>query len=160
MLCLLQFYISLMLFLLICRNHTHFHEQITIRKQFQHLVCPRNHSQVVMRERPVGKVHIPTTILLLVELDTILPFPAQHAPHHHSYFPMAVSQQTGTVPKTLQRYEIFRNLYRFIPKRTKIAFHKACETTFGAKNSRKASKNLEVKRKMPIFATTNPARFP
>lgn len=83
MLCLLQFYISLMLFMLIGRNHTHFHKQITIRKLFQHFVCPRNHSQVVMRERPVGKVHIPTTILLLVELDTILPFPAQHAPHHH-----------------------------------------------------------------------------
>ena len=72
-----------MLFMLCCRNHTHFHEQITIRKQFQHLVCPRNHSQVIMRERPMRKVHIPTTILLLVELDTILPFPAQHAPHHH-----------------------------------------------------------------------------
>jgi len=37
----------------------------------------------------------------------------------HSYFPMAVSQQSGTVPKTLQRYEIFRNLYRFIPKKNK-----------------------------------------
>ena len=83
MLRLLQFDISFMLFMLCCRNHTHFHEQITIRKQFQHLVCPRNHSQVVMRERPVGKVHVPTTILFLVELDTILPFPAQHAPHHH-----------------------------------------------------------------------------
>ena len=45
-------------------------------------------------------------------------------------------------------------------KRIKITFHKACETTFGAKIGRKASKNLEVKRKMPIFATTNPARFP
>jgi len=32
---------------------------------------------------------------------------------------MAVSQQTGTVPETLQRYEIFRNLYRFIPKKNK-----------------------------------------
>ena len=42
----------------------------------------------------------------------------------------------------------------------KMTFHKACETTFWAKNSRKVSKNLEVKRKMPIFATTNPARFP
>jgi len=32
---------------------------------------------------------------------------------------MAVSLQTGTVPKTLQRYEIFRNLYRFISKKNK-----------------------------------------
>ena len=45
-------------------------------------------------------------------------------------------------------------------KRTKIAFHKACETNFGAKNGRNVSKNLEVKRIMPIFAPTNPARFP
>ena len=45
-------------------------------------------------------------------------------------------------------------------KRIKIAFHKACETTFWAKNDRKVSKYLLVKRKMPIFATTNPARFP
>ena len=45
-------------------------------------------------------------------------------------------------------------------KKYKINFHKACETTFWAKNSRKVSKNLEVKRKTPIFAPTNPARFP
>jgi hypothetical protein len=32
---------------------------------------------------------------------------------------MAASQQTGTVPKTLQRYEFFMNLYRFTPKKNK-----------------------------------------
>jgi hypothetical protein len=45
-------------------------------------------------------------------------------------------------------------------KRTKIAFHKACETTFGAEIGRKVSKNLEFSEIMPIFASTNPARFP
>jgi hypothetical protein len=45
-------------------------------------------------------------------------------------------------------------------KKHKTAFHKACETDFGVKNGRNVSKNLEDKRKTPIFAPTNPARFP
>ena len=57
-----------------------------------------------------------------------------------------------------------RNFYEFVSlypkKECKIVFHKACETTFGARNGRKASKNLKVKRKSTIFAPTNPARFP
>ena len=59
------------------------------------------------------------------------------------------------------KIRIFYEFVSLYPKKEcKIVFHKACETTFGARNGRNVSKNLEVKRKMPIFATTNPARFP
>jgi len=46
------------------------------------------------------------------------------------------------------------------PKKNKITFHKACETTFGARNGRNVSKNLEVKREMPIFATSESTTLP
>jgi len=41
-----------------------------------------------------------------------------------------------------------------------ITFHKACETTFGAKIGKNVSKSLEDSEIKPIFAPTNPARFP
>ena len=44
---------------------------------------------------------------------------------------------------------MIRNFYEYLSlyskKKTKIAFHKACETTFWAKNSRIVSKNLGQK---------------
>ena len=45
-------------------------------------------------------------------------------------------------------------------KRSKIRFHKACETEFWPKIGRKASKSLEDSEIMPIFTPTNPACFP
>ena len=45
-------------------------------------------------------------------------------------------------------------------KRIKITFHKACETTFGAKIGKNVSKSLEDSEIKPNFASTNPARFP
>jgi hypothetical protein len=59
------------------------------------------------------------------------------------------------------KIRVFYEIVSLYPKKEyKITFHKACETTFGAKNSRKASKNLEVKRKTPIFAPTESATLP
>ena len=59
------------------------------------------------------------------------------------------------------KIRIFLEFVSLYPKKEyKIAFHKACETTFGAKIGRKVSKNLEFSEIMPIFAPTNPARFP
>ena len=66
----------------------------------------------------------------------------------------------GIVQETLQRYEIFRNFIALSKKRIKITFHQACETTFGAKNSRNISKNLEVKSNMSIFALPESTTLP
>ena len=41
-----------------------------------------------------------------------------------------------------------------------MTFHKPCETSYGAKNDRNVSKNLDYSEIIPIFAATNPARFP
>ena len=60
----------------------------------------------------------------------------------HSYFPMAVSQQTGTVPKTLQRYEIFRNMYRFTPKKNKNNLSQGLWNHFLGENWQKYLKKL------------------
>lgn len=81
MLRLYQFDTTIVLFFLFGWNYANLDKQIAIRKQFQHLVCSRYHCQIVMRERPVGKVHIPAAILLLIELNTILSLPVQYTPH-------------------------------------------------------------------------------
>ena len=55
----------------------------------------------------------------------------------------------------------FLGIYIALPKKEyKMAIHKACGTVFGAENGRNISKNLQYSKIMPIFAPTNPARFP
>jgi len=74
---------------------------------------------------------------------------------------MAASQQNWSGSENDAK---IRNFYEYLSlytkKEYKIAFHKACETTFGAKIGRNISKNLEDSEIMLIFAPTNPARFP
>ena len=65
----------------------------------------------------------------------------------------------GILQKTLQRYEIFRNLYRFIPQKIKITFHAACENTFWARNSRKFSSYFQLKQGLKAGETSpNPSK--
>ena len=75
----------------------------------------------------------------------------------------------GILQKTLQRYEIFRNLYRFIPflgiyialspKKIKITFHAACETTFWARNGRNVSSYFQLKQGLKAGETSpNPSK--
>ena len=78
----------------------------------------------------------------------------------HSCIPMAASQQTGTVPKTLQRYGIFRNLYRFIQKKNENCFSQGLWNHFWSGNWKKSLKKLGIFRNNAYLCTDKSRPLP
>jgi len=56
----------------------------------------------------------------------------------------------GIVQKTVQRYDFFRKLYRFVSKKIKTTFYKAWETTFEKKMA-EMSQKLGSKKNLAFY---------